>query len=463
MLARRQEFNTQLQQLIDALLLAVSLWIAYVLRLFGTSWFGLTNPVDPFRNYQWLLVVIMPFGPILLELQGFYQSPLNKTPWKSFTQIMRAMIGLGIIVSAGVIFLRRPLAARTVPVLFALIATLLLLVKERFIVNRIRAKAMRGQLREPVLLAGAPQDIAALEESFSNEQKMLLEVVGKIDIDRQPVSDLVEALHRHAVARVIFAAGHSQLNRVEQAIGACEIEGVPAWVIADFIRTSITKPDFDAFGGRPMLVFRSTPDVSWTLLIKNIIDRIGAFIGLLLASPLILGSALATRLSSPGPVIFRQRRAGKHGKPFVMYKFRSMYSDAEMRKAELEPFNQMSGPVFKVHNDPRITPVGRFLRRTSFDELPQLVNVLMGDMSLVGPRPLPVYEVEKFEDRAQRRRLSVKPGLTCLWQISGRNEVRDFGDWVRLDLEYIDNWSLGLDLKILLRTVPAVILGAGAK
>lgn len=146
-----------------------------------------------------------------------------------------------------------------------------------------------------------------------------------------------------------------------------------------------------------------------------------------------------------------------------MYKFRSMYSDAEMRKAELEPFNQMSGPVFKVHNDPRITAVGRFLRRTSFDELPQLVNVLMGDMSLVGPRPLPVYEVEKFEDRAQRRRLSVKPGLTCLWQISGRNEVRDFGDWVRLDLEYIDNWSLGLDLKILLRTVPAVILGAGAK
>jgi exopolysaccharide biosynthesis polyprenyl glycosylphosphotransferase len=463
MLARRQEFNTQLQQLIDAFLLAVSLWAGHTLRLFATFWFGLTNTIDPLRNYQWLLVVIMPFGPILLELQGFYQSPLNKTPWRSFFQIMRAMVGLGIIVSGGVIFLRLPLASRSVPVLFALIATLLLLVKERIIVNRIRAKAMRGQLREPILLAGAPQDMSALEESFTEEQKMSLDVVGRIDIDKQPISELVEAMHHYAVARVIFAAGNSQLNRVEQAIGACEIEGVPAWVIADFIRTSIAKPDFDAFGSRPMLVFRSTPDVSWALLLKNFVDRIGAFLALIVLSPLIAFIAVAVRFTSPGPVIFRQRRAGKHGKPFVMYKFRSMNSNAEMRKAELEAFNQMSGPVFKVEDDPRVTPIGRQLRRWSFDELPQLFNVLLGDMSLVGPRPLPVYEVEKFEDRAQRRRMSMKPGLTCLWQISGRNEVRDFEDWVRLDLEYIDNWSLGLDLKILLRTVPAVICGAGAK
>lgn len=146
-----------------------------------------------------------------------------------------------------------------------------------------------------------------------------------------------------------------------------------------------------------------------------------------------------------------------------MYKFRSMVNDAEMRRAELEPFNQMSGPVFKVDDDPRITPFGRWLRRFSADELPQLVNVLMGDMSLVGPRPLPLYEVEKFESTAQRRRLSVKPGLTCLWQISGRNRVQDFRDWVKLDLEYIDRWSLTLDFKILLRTIPAVLFGAGAK
>jgi exopolysaccharide biosynthesis polyprenyl glycosylphosphotransferase len=253
------------------------------------------------------------------------------------------------------------------------------------------------------------------------------------------------------------------LNRVEQAISACEVEGVPAWLVADFIQTSIAKPDFDAFAGRPMLVFRSTPEVSWALLIKDIFDRVVAFITLSVMAIPIAIVALMIRITSPGPVIFRQRRAGRFGKPFIMYKFRSMTDDAEMRRAELEPFNQMMGPVFKVESDPRITRFGHWLRRTSFDELPQLLNVLMGDMSLVGPRPLPVYEVEKFENTAQRRRLSVKPGLTCLWQISGRNQVRDFQDWVRLDLDYIDQWSLALDLKILLRTIPAVILGLGAK
>ena len=463
MLARRQEINTQLQVLIDAFLLALSLWAAYVLRYYSTFWFGLSKSVDEQSNYAWLLIPIMVFGPILLDLQGFYQSPLNKTKWRSIVQIVRAMIGLSIIVSACVIFLRLPLANRTVPLLFMLIGTLVLLAKERLMAAHLRRKAVRGEQREPVLLAGLPQDLAALERSFAPEQRLLIDVVGRIDIDRQPISDLVEAMHRHAVSRVIFAAGHSQLNRVEQAISACEVEGVPAWLVADFIQTSIAKPDFDAFAGRPMLVFRSTPEVSWALLIKDIFDRVVALIVLLLMAIPMGIAALIIRITSPGPVIFRQRRAGKHGKPFVMYKFRSMADDAEMRRAELEPFNQMSGPVFKVESDPRITPFGRWLRRTSFDELPQLVNVLMGDMSLVGPRPLPLYEVEKFENTAQRRRLSVKPGLTCLWQISGRNQVRDFQDWVRLDLDYIDHWSLALDFKILLRTIPAVILGLGAK
>ncbi len=463
MLARRQELNTQLQVVIDGFVLAVSLWVAWLLRYFSTFWFHLKDSVDPQSNYAWLLIPIMAFCPILLDLQGFYQSPLNKTAWRSFMQIVRAMIGLSIIVSACVIFLRFPLANRTVPLLFIFIATLALLLKERLIVAHLRRRAMRGEQREPVLLAGVAEDISALERNFAPEQRLLIDVVARIDIDEQPISDLVEAMHKFAVSRVIFAAGHSRLNRVEEAISACEVEGVPAWLVADFIQTSIAKPDFDAFAGRPMLVFRSTPEVSWALWIKRGIDIIGAFFALLIfAIPMAIVAALI-RFTSRGPVIFKQRRAGRFGKPFVMYKFRSMTDDAEMRRAELEPFNQMSGPVFKVESDPRITPLGRWLRRTSFDEVPQLWNVLMGNMSLVGPRPLPVYEVEKFENTAQRRRLSVKPGLTCLWQISGRNQVRDFRDWVRLDLDYIDRWSLGLDFKILLRTIPAVILGFGAK
>jgi lipopolysaccharide/colanic/teichoic acid biosynthesis glycosyltransferase len=177
----------------------------------------------------------------------------------------------------------------------------------------------------------------------------------------------------------------------------------------------------------------------------------------------MLAAAMAIRLTSPGPVIFRQLRGGKNGRPFTMYKFRSMRTDAAMRQSELAAFNQMSGPVFKVENDPRVTSIGHWLRRTSLDELPQFLNVLRGDMSLVGPRPLPLYEVEKFESTAQRRRLSMKPGLTCLWQISGRNQINSFEDWVKLDLEYIDNWSLWLDLKILFKTIPVVLFGWGAK
>jgi lipopolysaccharide/colanic/teichoic acid biosynthesis glycosyltransferase len=173
--------------------------------------------------------------------------------------------------------------------------------------------------------------------------------------------------------------------------------------------------------------------------------------------------ALAIKLTSKGPVIFRQARGGKNGRPFSMFKFRTMRTDAEMQREELQRFNVMSGPVFKVENDPRVTAVGRFLRKTSLDELPQLFNVLLGDMSLVGPRPLPMYEVERIEATAHRRRLSMKPGITCLWQISGRNNVTSFDRWVALDLEYIDNWSPLLDVRILLKTIPVVLFGWGAK
>jgi lipopolysaccharide/colanic/teichoic acid biosynthesis glycosyltransferase len=175
------------------------------------------------------------------------------------------------------------------------------------------------------------------------------------------------------------------------------------------------------------------------------------------------GRSAAIRLESSGSAIFQQKRSGRHGAPFTMYKFRTMHSNAEMQQAELKALNEMSGPVFKIKKDPRITKVGAFLRFTSLDELPQLFNVWFGQMSLVGPRPLPTYETLAMTANAQRRRLSVSPGMTCLWQISGRNEVKDFSDWVRLDLEYIDRWSLWLDFQILLRTIPAVLFGRGAR
>jgi exopolysaccharide biosynthesis polyprenyl glycosylphosphotransferase len=289
------------------------------------------------------------------------------------------------------------------------------------------------------------------------------EVVAEVDPGIQPVSDLVKALHDMSVSRALFTSNHADLSRLQEYISACEIEGVEAWLMADFIRTTIARPDFDTLGGRPVLVIRTTPAMSWALLIKDLIDRLGALAALIVGAPVFALIALAIRITSPGPIIFRQKRAGRHGQPFHMLKFRTMVTDAEMQQEELQKFNQMSGPVFKMEKDPRVTAVGKFLRKTSLDEIPQFWNVLRGEMSLVGPRPLPIYEVAKFETPSQRRRLSMKPGLTCLWQVSGRNEVKSFEQWVKLDLEYIDNWSLWLDLRIMLLTVPAVIAGVGAK
>ena len=196
---------------------------------------------------------------------------------------------------------------------------------------------------------------------------------------------------------------------------------------------------------------------------KRLLDLVAAGLGLLLLSPLIFLISLAIKLDSPGPVLYRSIRVRDGGLLFAFAKFRSMVRNAEELRSSVAHLNEVDGPVFKITRDPRTTRVGALLRRTSLDELPQLWHVLRGEMSLVGPRPLPVEEVHRFDDDAHRRRLSVLPGLTCHWQVRGRNEIDDFAEWVRLDLEYIDNWSLWLDLQILWRTLPAVVVGTGAK
>ena len=463
MLPRRQVINLQLQQLADAALLVLALWVSHAIRYFGTVYLNIYPRIPPFYEFLWLAALLVPFGPLLLELQGFYNQPLQKTPWKSFLQIIRASIWFFVIVATCVVFFRLEVPSRSVLLLFGIFGTLFLMGKEQIIIRQLRRRAQHGEGRERVLIAGTPQDAEQLLNSFTPEEHTEMDVAGTFDIEKQSTAELVEALHKHSVGRVIFAGGHGHLDRIEAGIGACETEGVEAWLVADFVRTSIAKAAFDVMGDRPILVFRTTPDVSWALFVKNLLDRIGAALLLVTLSPLLAVVAVLIKFTSPGPVIFRQQRSGKNGKPFTMYKFRSMRSDAEMERAELEAFNEMSGPVFKIEQDPRITPLGVWLRRTSIDETPQLVNVLLGHMSLVGPRPLPLYEVDNFENTAQRRRLSVKPGLTCLWQISGRNRVTDFQEWVNLDLKYIDNWSLWLDFKILLKTIPVVLLGLGAK
>lgn len=462
MTGRKQEFNLQLFQIVDGLLLCFALFAAYLLRAACSQWLPIYE-IGPFSSSQWMVFIILPFGPILLELQGFYGHPLQKGVGTSLRQMTGASFWLALVLSGCVIFFHLAAPSRAVALLFALLSALLLMGRERMTIAYFRSRARSGSGREPVLLAGCPRDVKALRQKLTPLQLIEMDIVGEVDLETRPIADLVESMHRHSVNRVILAGGNSNMNRLQQAIAACETEGVEAWMVADFIKTAIAKPTFDALGSMPMLVFRTTPSLSWALLVKGFIDRVGALVLVILGSPLFLLAYLGIKLTMPGPVIFRQQRSGKNGRPFTMYKFRSMTTDAEMRRAELAALNEMQGPVFKVGDDPRITPFGRWLRKTSVDELPQLINVLAGNMSLVGPRPLPLYEVENFENDAQRRRLSVKPGLTCLWQISGRSKVQSFEQWVELDLQYIDNWSVWLDIKILFKTIPAVLFGSGAQ
>ena len=368
---------------------------------------------------------------------------------------------LGLVLA--MFLFRLPPVARGVVVWFGFISFGLVFIKEEVLRWFANTQMAQAQYRRRVILVGASEETARMEKELKAKSEQEVEIVGRMNLSETPEERLVEMLHEHSANGVILSAKHAYFEQVEAAIRACELEGVEAWLVADFFKGQISRANFDDFYGWPVLVFRSTPDSSWPRVVKQLMDSVGSFLALLLFWWLFALIALFIKLTSPGPVFFRQQRSGINGRPFTIYKFRTMVTNAEQLKHELATMNEMSGPVFKLTNDPRITPIGKVLRKFSLDELPQLFNVLRGEMSLVGPRPLPVDEVKRFYDLAHRRRLSVKPGITCLWQISGRNNLSDFKEWVRLDLEYIDNWSLWLDFKILWLTLPAVLAGTGAK
>ncbi len=249
------------------------------------------------------------------------------------------------------------------------------------------------------------------------------------------------------------------IDKLKKVINISEEQGVPVRLVPNILSPRASKVCMSWFGEIPTLTWFTGPSESIAINAKRVVDILGATIGLLVSSPIFLVTAILIKLTSRGPVFFRQTRCGLHGREFQLLKFRTMVNDAEKLKKKLLNLNEEDGPAFKMKQDPRVTPVGRILRKFSIDELPQLINVLKGEMSLVGPRP-PVPEEVKRYDRWQRRRLSVKPGLTCIWQIHGRNKVT-FKEWMEMDMEYIDNWSLTLDLKLMLLTIPAVLKGTG--
>jgi len=466
MLRRQRQVRTRVQRLVDTGLFALAFWIAYEVRADWQFLFFWERPgIQTFEAYAWLVLVIALTAPLLLEIQGFYDRPLLASRRQTVWQLFWACNWVTIIVVL-VSFLAREQPARGVIVLFGGISFFLVFVKEEIVRRWVQARFGRDQFKKRLLLAGTAEDtcpFSPLRDRLNAQTREGIEIVAEVNLNETPVGQLVDLLHEHAVNGVVLSAKHTMFGQVEKVIQACELEGVEVWLLADFFKTQISQTALDDFEGRPMLVFRSTPEPSWQSMAKPVLDVVGASLLFLVFSLPMLLVALLIKLTSPGPILFRQQRAGVNGKPFTMLKFRSMVTDAEQRRHEVQALNEMTGPVFKVTNDPRLTRIGNLLRKYSLDEFPQLVNVLRGEMSLVGPRPLPLEEVKRFDDLAHRRRLSVKPGITCLWQVSGRNNLNDFQDWVRLDLEYIDNWSLWLDFKILFRTIPVVLLGTGAK
>lgn len=276
------------------------------------------------------------------------------------------------------------------------------------------------------------------------------------------LSSLAEFVRNTVVDEIVIALPlRSFYGRAAEIAGLCEEQGIVMRFLPRLFNLSKARSTAEELAGDSLLTLSTGPLDGWPVFVKRGIDIVFSSILLLLLSPLLLLTALMIKFTSNGPVLFRQKRLGLNKRQFWICKFRTMVPDAETRMGELEELNEVSGPVFKIKNDPRITPVGKFLRSTSIDELPQLINVLRGDMSLVGPRPLPLRDCQGFEQDWHRRRFSVRPGITCLWQVNGRSSV-PFEKWMELDMQYIDEWSLWLDIKILAGTIPAVLKGSGA-
>jgi exopolysaccharide biosynthesis polyprenyl glycosylphosphotransferase len=424
-----------------------------------------------FSAYLALLPVISPLSVLMLAVAGAYTAPFA-TPMPRIFSAITGAVALTVAQLILLIFaLKLHFVSRLVVFSFA-VASVVALVAIRGIIRwRLTRSA---DLRRRVLVVGTGEFARRAVAALARETVSACDVVGRIEIRMaSAVGDIRSTPHAGTVARItgflkdnvideiVLAVPLSMADAIEQALIAAEMEGIRVRVMADFFRVAPKRLSLDECGAMPFLTLDWVGSDDWRLIVKRLLDVAVAASVLIVGAPLFVLVALAIRLDSRGSVLFVQRRVGLNKRTFWLVKFRTMCTDAERRQATLEGLNEANGPVFKIANDPRVTRIGRFLRRTSIDELPQLWNVLRGDMSLVGPRPLPLRDVSRFNEALQRKRFSVKPGLTCLWQVSGRSGI-GFGEWLRLDLWYIDNWSLTLDVKLLLQTVPAVLRGTGA-
>lgn len=415
------------------------------------------------------LCLFVAFWPPLLRVCGMYKASANR----SFVRILeKATLSCGIgAVLIALFTLVTDSTARPLPTMVgfwfvASIATAAL----HWLIQGGTQVARRAQPRNVLVVGSSPR---AVMHATTLEEEAGCEVVGFVDdtwngadplaVDKRlgGLDELEQILMRTVVDEVVVALPvKSYYGEIQRAIRACENHGIESKCIVDYFQPTLALPKIASSGDVPAVAMVMVSDDA-RRLVKRAVDLCCAGAAVVILSPVFAAIAIAVKLTSPGPILFAQERYGYQKRRFKMYKFRSMVSDAERVMQQLEHLNEAEGPVFKIRDDPRITPLGRFLRKTSLDELPQLFNVIKGEMSIVGPRPLSVRDVSRFDEPWLMRRFSVLPGLTCIWQVSGRSNL-SFEQWISLDLEYIDNWNLMLDWEIMARTVPAVLRREGA-
>lgn len=424
-----------------------------------------------------LLVIIIPVWCFFLWTQNTYELPRANRTDLLFIRIVRSTAMSTVALLALLFALGLTVGiSRSLIIFFAGLSALTVFLARRAMIAVIRHLRKRGLDSHNIVVIGTLAEAAPFIRTIKAHEDWGIRVTGAVLPDNTvcdkgtaeelnvPVlgelSGLAKILERHPIHQVFVTGRTWEKGELYKVADSCEELGVQFSMDANFLGLRVAKADLQDIEGWSVLSFTSTPSSAEAMAVKRILDIVASLTALALLSPIFLFTAISIKLYDGGPVFFAQERSGLFGRTFKMWKFRSMVINAEELRSELENQNEMGGPVFKIKKDPRITGFGRFIRKTSIDELPQIWNVLMGDMSLVGPRPPIPAEVEKYE-RWQMRRLSMRPGITCIWQVSGRNNI-DFDSWMKLDLQYIDNWTLFLDIKLILKTVPVVLLRKGA-
>lgn len=455
--------------ILDAGVTAAAFLLAYAVRAAAVR-----GDVGEFSAHLALVPAIVPVWLVLLVLSGAYASPRSTTRWDYTKAVLQAVAGGLALLLAGMFLLNLKHVSRMVIVLFAALDVGALTAIRFGAYRRFRRAIRRGEHCRKVLIVGTGRRAEQIAETLIQQSDWGVHIIGHLDpqVDRvgsrvlgAPVLGTVDEisviLRDYVVDDVILAVPRGMIGDVEKVVRVCGDEGITVIFMADVFDVNVARMGLVHLSSLPLLKLEAVAQDEWKLLVKRMIDLVLVMAVMPFLLPIMGLIALAIRFDSKGPVLFVQERVGLAKRRFLMFKFRTMQVGSERLQAQLEHLNEAQGPIFKINDDPRVTRVGQFLRRTSLDELPQLFNALRGDMSLVGPRPMSVRDVSLFDRGIQRKRFSVRPGLTCVWQISGRS-LLPFSEWLRLDLWYIEHWSLTLDLKILLKTVPVVLRGTGA-